>query len=92
MEEHNFGIEEKKEPGNLGVKRLDLRGSVKKIDLSSVGEDKLRAITGTRRKTRERDCSVVLYVTSLEGKDIVTEKIYIVTNVQWMWFRTASIN
>lgn len=44
MEEHNFGIEEEKEPGNLGVKRLDLRGSVKKIDLNSVGEDKLRAI------------------------------------------------
>jgi len=47
-------VEEKKEPGNLGVKRLDLRGSVKKTDLSSAGEDKFRAITIHNKKHLKR--------------------------------------
>lgn len=39
--------QEKKGPGNFAVRQLDLKGSEKKMDLTSAGEERLRAITKT---------------------------------------------
>lgn len=40
----------KNEPGNFGVKHEELKESVKKLDLTSAGEDRLRAMTTVESK------------------------------------------